>query len=151
MEVAELLQYITPISEDIEVKAGKQYTEIVVSFEKLHPLMTVLRQTPALQFDYLFNLTAIDFADRMELNYHLQATGSAQTIMVKAVLPNRTEPEIQSVSDLYLGAEFHELEAYDLFGIVFIGHPKLRRIFLTDEWQGFPMRKDYSDDHIVVR
>jgi NADH:ubiquinone oxidoreductase subunit C len=64
--------------------------------------------------------------------------------VVKAKL-DHTTPVIKSVSDIWRTAEFHEREVYDLFGVIFIDHPDLRRLFMTEEWKGWPLRKDYED------
>jgi NADH:ubiquinone oxidoreductase subunit C len=66
-------------------------------------------------------------------------------------LEDRNNPEIDSVVSLWKAAELYECEIYDLFGIRFSGHPTLRRIFLGDDWQGYPLRKDYKDEVNVVK
>ena len=70
--------------------------------------------------------------------------------MVKTATANRENPEIESVTDLYKGAELHENEIFDLFGIEFKGHPNLRRMFMPDDWKGFPLRKDYVDEINII-
>jgi NADH-quinone oxidoreductase subunit C len=60
-------------------------------------------------------------------------------------------PVIRTVSDIWRTAEFHEREAYDLFGVVFTGHPDLRRLFMTDDWKGWPLRKDYEDPVNMIK
>jgi len=76
--------------------------------------------------------------------YHFTSTTYRHTIVVKSKL-DRNNPEIETVSDIWRTAEFHEREAYDLFGVKFINHPDLRRLFMTDDWVGWPLRKDYED------
>jgi NAD(P)H-quinone oxidoreductase subunit J len=71
-------------------------------------------------------------------------------IFVKTRIP-RDEPVIRSVNDLWAAANWQERETYDMFGIVFEGHPDLRRILLTDDWVGWPLRKDYDDPNIIRR
>jgi NADH:ubiquinone oxidoreductase subunit C len=66
-------------------------------------------------------------------------------VVIKAKINSRENPEIDTVCDLYRTAEFHEREIFDLYGIVFKNHPDLRRLLLTDDWVGYPMRKDYVD------
>jgi NADH:ubiquinone oxidoreductase subunit C len=72
------------------------------------------------------------------------------TIVVKAKV-DRVQPAIETVSDIWRTAEFHEREVYDLFGVTFINHPDLRRLFLTDDWNGWPLRKDYEDPINMIR
>ncbi|GIW11669.1 MAG: hypothetical protein KatS3mg061_2726 [Dehalococcoidia bacterium] len=98
--------------------------------------------TPALAFDYLRCLSAVDYVDYMEVVYHLFSLRHRQ----KAVLKTRlVEPhlEVDSVVAVWRGADWHEREAADLFGIVFRHHPHLKRLLLPDEFEGFPLRKSY--------
>lgn len=81
----------------------------------------------------------------MEVVYHLKSTRHHHQIAVKAKINTRENPEIESVCHIWRTAEMHEREAYDLFGITFLNHPDLRRLLLTDDWEGWPMRKDYDD------
>jgi len=76
--------------------------------------------------------------------YHLTSTQHRHTLVVKSNL-NREHPEIETVSDIWLTAEFHEREVFDLFGVTFKDHPDLRRLFMTDEYEGWPLRKDFED------
>ncbi len=82
--------------------------------------------------------------------YHLTSTTHRNTIVVKTKL-DRENPEIETVSDIWRTADFHEREAYDLFGVRFLNHPDLRRLFLTDEWVGYPLRKDYDDPINMIK
>ena len=71
-------------------------------------------------------------------------------MVVKAKIETRETPSIDSVYDLYKTAEYHEREIFDLFGVQFINHPDLRRILLDDDWEGYPLRKDYKDEVNIV-
>jgi NADH:ubiquinone oxidoreductase subunit C len=82
--------------------------------------------------------------------YHLSSTEHRQTIVIKANL-DRANPEIKTVSDIWRTAEFHEREVYELFGVKFIDHPDLRRLILTDDFEGFPLRKDFEDPVNMIR
>ena len=97
-------------------------------------------------FDFLQNLTAVDWIkeERIELVYHLWSYAQNLERVVKIDLP-RTQPEAPSVADIWRAAEWYEREQFDLFGVVFSGHPDLRRILLPDDWPGHPMRKDYVE------
>ena len=81
--------------------------------------------------------------------YHLTSTIHRHTLVIKSKLDHNT-PEIETVSDIWRTAEFHEREIFDLFGIKFNNHPDLRRIFLDEKWEGFPLRKDYKDEINII-
>lgn len=109
----------------------------------------LFRQQP-FQFDYLFCLTCIDWKTHLTMVYHLTSTAHRHTIVVKANL-DRNEPKIETVSDIWRTAEFHEREVYDLFGVHFTNHPDLRRLILSDDWEGYPLRKDYEDPVNMIK
>jgi NADH:ubiquinone oxidoreductase subunit C len=82
--------------------------------------------------------------------YHLTSTIHRYTVVFKAML-DRTAPAITTVSDIWRTAEFHEREVYDLFGVQFTHHPDLRRLILTDDFEGYPLRKDFEDPVNMIR
>jgi NADH:ubiquinone oxidoreductase subunit C len=83
--------------------------------------------------------------------YHLESTDKRHIVVVKAKLEDRVKPELPTVCDIWRTAEMHEREAYDLMGIRFTNHPDLRRLFLTEEWVGYPLRKDYDDPINMIK
>ncbi|MFM9056718.1 MAG: NADH-quinone oxidoreductase subunit C, partial [Bacteroidota bacterium] len=93
---------------------------------------------------------AVDWKTHLSVVYHLSSTEHRHTLVLKVKL-DRNEPIIASVSDLWRTAEFHEREAYDLMGILFTGHPDLRRLFLTPEYVGYPLRKDFEDPVNMIK
>jgi NADH-quinone oxidoreductase subunit C len=101
-----------------------------------------LRETPEFAFDSLACLSGADTGKELWVVYHLHSFEHRHRLAVKVVLP-REKPEVESVVDLWAGAEFFEREAYDLYGIVFRNHPDLRRLLLPFDWAGWPGRKDY--------
>ena len=109
-----------------------------------------LKENEETRFDYLFNETAVDFNDHFMMYYHLDSTEFRHQLVVKTKIEDREKPEIESVCPVWIGAEYHEREMYDLFGIHFNNHPDLRKIFLDNDWVGFPMRKDYTDPVNIV-
>lgn len=115
-----------------------------ISKEELGQVAPFLRDE--LGLNYLSCLTAVDFKDRLELVihlFHLERNGLAVT--VKVDLP-RENPIVASVTPTWPGANWHEREAFDMFGIRFEGHPDLRRILLPENWQGgHPLLKDFED------
>ncbi|WON93919.1 NADH-quinone oxidoreductase subunit C [Sphingobacterium sp. Lzh-3] len=108
-----------------------------------------LRDTEGLYFDFLSNLTAVDYEEHFTIVYHLNSLPYQQTIVLKVELSGNRAldelPEIPSVASVWRTADWHEREAFDLMGIFFEGHPDLRRILLPDDWDGYPLRKDYQE------
>ena len=100
-----------------------------------------------LGFDFLADLTAIDGAEgaspRFTVVYHLFSTTGRAYVRVAAACPNDAAPAVPSVTSLWAGANWHEREAYDMFGIRFEGHPDLRRILMWDGYPHFPLRKEF--------
>jgi len=101
-------------------------------------------------FNYLFCLTCVDWKTHLTMVYHLSSTAHRQTIVIKANL-NRDNPEIETVCDIWRTAEFHERECFELFGVKFLNHPDLRRLILTDDFEGYPLRKDFEDPINMIK
>ncbi len=96
-------------------------------------------------FDYLVDITAVDWpkrAERFDLVYILYSFSRNERVRVKAYVPEGYKPE--TAVGVHLTANWLEREVFDMFGIEFAGHPDMRRILMPEEWQGFPLRKDYS-------
>ena len=138
---------------DLEIsEEGSQFLNISVQPEQLHQLMLKLKTNSDTKFDYLFCLSGVDWEPELGVVYHLESTEFRHTIVVKVKTANRENPTFNSVCDIWKTAEFHEREVFDFFGIKFNNHPNLKRLFLTDEWEGFPLRKDYEDEiNMVVK
>ncbi len=120
----------------------------VVAAGAVAEVAAFLEAEPELAFDNLMCLSAVDYPKetppRMEVVYHLLSYAHAQQFVVKVHLP-REDPRLPTVEGTWGVANWHEREAYDLFGIVFEGHSDLRRILLPDDWEGHPLRKDWQD------
>lgn len=125
---------------------GSQFLNVVVQPENLYDLMTKLKTNDNLSFDYLFCLSGVDWGAELGIVYHLESTKYRHSIVVKVKTEDRENPTFDSVYDLWRTAEFHEREVFDYFGIKFNNHPNLTRLFLTNEWSGYPLRKDYVDE-----
>jgi len=108
-------------------------------------IATFLRHDPTLKFDWLANLSAIDYAADKQfcVLYDLWSFDLHHTFAVKVYAPRTDDTHFPTVTDLWPAADWQEREAFDLFGIFFDGHTDLRRILLADDWEGFPLRKDY--------
>jgi NADH-quinone oxidoreductase subunit C len=109
-----------------------------------------LRFSPGLNMDYLFCLTCIDWKTHFQVVYHLTSTTRRHTLVVKVKL-DKAMPQVETVCDIWRTAEFHEREVFDLFGVTFLHHPDLRRLLLTDDWEGYPLRKDYDDPINMIK
>lgn len=103
-----------------------------------------LKEDPALRFDYLMSLTAVDWSDRFDVVYHLYSIPLKHYITLKLKV-DRQSPAVPSVVSVWKAADWQEREVYDMFGISFEGHPDLRRVLLEPEWEGYPLRKDYGE------
>ncbi len=110
-----------------------------------------LRNNPKTYFDFLSSITSVDYG--VEINkfgvvYHLASIPYQTQLTLKISKENNRDvndlPSFPSITSVYRTADWHEREAYDLIGIFFEGHPDLRRILLPDDWEGFPLRKDYK-------
>jgi NADH-quinone oxidoreductase subunit C len=124
---------------------------LVVSVEKLQDICLFLRDNEQTYFDSLSCLTAIDNGvetNTIEVNYNLYSIPYNVHLLLRVIAARKREgaelPVVPTVSDVWKTAEWHEREAFDLVGITFEGHPDLRRILLPTDWQGHPLRKDYS-------
>jgi len=129
---------------------GAEWVTIAIDAASWKDLARQVRDGSGLGLDYLFCVTCVDWKTHFTMVYHLISTVHRQPLVVKAKL-DRNDPEIATVSDLWRTAEFHEREAYDLFGVKFTGHPDLRRLFMTDDWKGWPLRKDYEDPVNMIK
>jgi NADH/F420H2 dehydrogenase subunit C len=140
-----------PIAIGLEfTEADSQFLNITVKPEQLHQLMKQLKSNSETSFDYLYCLTGMDYEKALGIVYHLESTTHRHQLVVKVQTEDRENPVFDSVWDIWRTAEFHEREVFDFFGIKFNNHPNLKRLFLTDEWEGFPLRKDYVDEINMV-
>jgi NADH-quinone oxidoreductase subunit C len=103
-----------------------------------------------LAFDYMFCLTCVDWKTHLTMVYHLESTKHRHVVVIKSKL-DRENPEIDTMSDIWRTAELLEREVYELFGVRFINHPDLRKLLLSDEWEGWPLRKDYEDPINMIK
>ncbi len=136
------------IVSQIEKKIPGSVTEsgpgyFVVKGDSLLAVAAFLKETPELSFDYLNYITAVDYFDYFEVIYQFTSLTHNHSLVVKARCYDRQSPVLPSIVSLWQGADFQEREIYDLMGIRFEGHPNMKRIFLWEGFQGYPLRKDY--------
>jgi NADH/F420H2 dehydrogenase subunit C len=151
MNNEELKTKISELTENAEfINEGTEFLNVIIPSESLHSVAESLNKNEDTKFDYLFCLTGVDWVTHLMVVYHLTSTVFNHTLVLKVKLTDRENPEVDTVSDIWNTAEFHEREAFDFFGIKFKNHPDLRRIFLDDDWNGYPLRKDYVDEVNIV-
>jgi NADH-quinone oxidoreductase subunit C len=145
-----LLRALIALEPGIEVREKADRPAIRVPRERLRAAAVRLRDDPELGFDMLVDHTAIDWVaeGRFELVYNLYSTRHGHAATLTTVVP-RDDPVAPTVSDVWPTVQWQEREAYDLLGILYDDHPDLRRLFLEDDWQGFPLRKDYRDPDML--
>jgi NADH-quinone oxidoreductase subunit C len=102
-----------------------------------------LRDDEEMQFDFLSCLSGLDLKGKFAVTYHLASTTKKHKIVLRVELPGEN-PAVQSVETIWKTANWHEREAFDMFGINFVDHPDLRRILMPYDWEGHPLRKDYQ-------
>lgn len=111
--------------------------------EDLLAVAKFLKESDEFKLNYLSSVTAVDYLESLESVYHLYSIDQKTGPLVLRVRVSRDHPKIPSLVSLFRGAEFQEREAYDMMGIIYEGHPDLRRIFMWEGFEGFPLRKDY--------
>jgi NADH-quinone oxidoreductase subunit C len=128
-----------------EVLEFRGETTVVVLREHLQRAAEYLAGEPSLRFSFLSDISTVDrfpLEPRFEVNYHLLSLDRRERLRLKVRLPG-SEPIVRSMTSVWPTANWHERENFDLFGIRFEGHPDLRRILMPDDWEGYPLRKDY--------
>jgi NADH-quinone oxidoreductase subunit C len=120
---------------------------VYVERDRAHEVLAWLRDTPGQEFNYLTDVTAVEYRDRelpLEVVYQLRSLARRVDLRVKVALDKQKPLVVDSVVDLWKGADWLEREVYDMFGITFTGHPDLRRILMWETYQeGYPLRKDF--------
>jgi NADH-quinone oxidoreductase subunit C len=132
----------------LEVSEHRGQTSVVVRPEAIEPVCRALRAAPGLRFDFLVQVTAVDWPEReprFDVVYNLLSLQTRATLRLKVRVGDEDTPfpEVPTVSTVWPAANWYEREVYDLFGIRFAGHPDLTRILMPSDWEGHPLRKDY--------
>jgi NADH-quinone oxidoreductase subunit C len=122
-------------------------TIVYVDRGRSHDVLAWLKDTPRQEYNYLTDVTAVDYRDPerpLEVVYQLRSLGRKADLRVKVALEKSQPLEVRSVYDLWRGADWLEREVYDMFGVTFVGHPDLRRILMWETYaEGYPLRKDF--------
>lgn len=130
-------------------ESGGLQPALLIAPDSIVDVCLELRNNPTTYFDFLSCLTGVDYGvddGRFGVVYHLASIPYQLQLTLKISKPHdrEGEPAFKSLTSVYRTADWHEREAYDLLGIFFEGHPDLRRILLPDDWEGYPLRKDYK-------
>ena len=149
MDNQQLENLVKALAPGAEIVQGKQFPEVTVAPGELKAIARILKEHEESQFDFLYCETGVDYGEDLGVVYHLRSTIFQHSLVLKTRISDRKSPEIDTVSDIWKTAEYHEDEIFDLLGIRFKGHPNLRRLFLDDD-DGFPLRKDYVDEVNIV-
>jgi NADH-quinone oxidoreductase subunit C len=128
---------------------SSEFLNVIIASDELLPFMKSLHSKSEFHFDYLFCLTCVDWKDHFMMVYHLLSRTHNHSIVVKAKITDINNPQIESVNSIWKTAELNEDEVYDLFGVKFLNHPNLRRLFLEEDWNGYPLRKNYTDENMI--
>ena len=127
------------------IRAFGEWT-VIVPRERLVEVCAHLKSAPRLEFNMLSDICGVDRGPeeepRFEVNYHLFSTTRHHRLRLKVLL-NDEDTHVQTVTGVWRTANWHERETFDMFGVIFDGHPDLRRILLPDDWQGHALRKDF--------
>ncbi|HBH60368.1 MAG TPA: NADH-quinone oxidoreductase subunit C [Nitrospiraceae bacterium] len=133
------------LNEIADVSEFRDQVFVSVNRDRISDICRFLHDDPDIYMDYLVDLCGVDYPDRQyryEVVYNLYSVKHKHRLMLKALIP-ADNPSVDSVVPIWSGANWHEREACDMYGIVFNGHPDLRRILMPDDWEGYPLRKDY--------
>ena len=119
---------------------------------QLLKICQILHTHPKLYFDYLTSITGVDNGEKegtLDVIYHLYSIPFENSLTLKVTIPRtlseKSESSIPSLTSIWKTADWHERETFDLLGVLFEGHPDLRRILLPEDWEGHPLRKDYQE------
>jgi NADH-quinone oxidoreductase subunit C len=128
-----------------EVKFDREEMTIYVERGSIREACALLREDSACPFNFLSDITCVDWyprEPRFDVVYHLLSIPKKERVRLKVRL-NSASPVVESLTSIWPGANYFEREVFDLFGIRFSGHPYLRRILMPEDWEGYPLRKDY--------
>jgi NADH-quinone oxidoreductase subunit C len=141
--VAALQRQFADAVRDVIVFRGE--TTVVVAAERIADIVRYARDAQGLEFNFLSDIAWVDYypeEPRFAVCYHLYSMIYNRRLRLKVYLPG-DDPRLPSIYDIFPAADFQERECYDMLGVVFEGHPNLRRILMPDDWEGHPHRKDY--------
>ncbi|TGE32787.1 NADH-quinone oxidoreductase subunit C [Desulfosporosinus sp. Sb-LF] len=152
MENKQLRQHVEELASRVNGEVEESLGALILKVKAPYIVETLTgaKSFPDAPCDFLHDLCGLDLVDHLEVVYQLSSLRGPQCLRVKAIV-ERENPVIDSVTRIWQGANFLEREAYDMFGIKFKGHPNLKRIYMWDDFEGYPLRKDYVTEPIEER
>ncbi|MBR6947045.1 MAG: NADH-quinone oxidoreductase subunit D [Muribaculaceae bacterium] len=147
--MADIENKITQLCPQAQVDTTSEFPLVTVPDAQWHDLANALKTQ--LHYDVLSAVVGMDWTDALGCVYYLTNTTTHELLHVKVTTADRENPRLHTVCDVWPVANFQEREVYDFYGIVFIGHPDMRRMFLRNDWVGYPLRKDYNPDSNPLR
>jgi NADH-quinone oxidoreductase subunit C len=145
LQIAEKIKEKFP-DEVLDVREFGGQVSVILKKGKILQISRYLHDDPELSLDYLRDVCGVDYLGkkekRFEVVYHLYSMKHRHMLRLKAEVAE-DDTTIDSVTAVWAGANWHEREAFDMYGIIFNGHPDLRRVLLPEDWEGYPLRKDY--------
>jgi len=144
LEIAEKIKDKFP-EEVLDITEFRGQVSVIVNRDRIVDICNYLHEESEIWMDYLTDLCGVDYPGRrlrFEVVYNLYSLRYRHRIRLKVLLPEE-DPSIDSVVSIWNSANWFEREVYDMFGIIFKGHPDLRRILMPEDWEGYPLRKDY--------
>jgi NADH-quinone oxidoreductase subunit C len=147
MEPLEIVEKLKEkfLNEIVDVTQFRDQVFVSLKKDKIVEICRYLHDDPDIYMEYLADLCGVDYPEkryRFEVVYNLYSLRHNHRLMLKAQL-SEDDPYIDSVVEIWNGANWHEREACDMYGILFNNHPDLRRILMPEDWEGYPLRKDY--------
>lgn len=142
LQIAEKLKVLFS-EEVIEINEFRGQVSVIVRHGRIKEIIKYLKEQEG--FNHLQDLCGVDYypeKPRFEVVYNLYSIWRGLHIRIRVKVDEK-EQEIESITELWQGADWHERECFDMFGIRFTGHPDLRRILMPEDWEGYPLRKDY--------
>lgn len=160
--VEELFKIAETYESDIKIfDESSDILDIVVSKEKYFHLASSLKNDENIKLDYLIDITAVDWNDHFDVIAQLMSTKFGHKVFLRVELSKKEISDetkatsilasLDSLTPLYPAADFKEREVYDMFGIYFENHPDMRRLFLDENFKGYPLRKDFTHPHIIPK
>lgn len=151
MKKEELKIKLSEIFTSVAFDESGQWLNMAVPAADWLSVAQQLRRYESAPFDYMFCLTCVDWKTKLTMVYHLSSTKTRDTLVVKVDL-DRNRAEIESVANIWMTANFHEREVYEMFGVNFLNHPDLRLLILPEGWEGRnPLRKDFEDPVNMIK